>query len=379
MRKNKKLVSALVALSLVVVSLVGCSVASAETVPVETGVEEITSNTALYFDENAVTSLYETSIPAVVQIYVETTVDQETSNPFGFDVPQQQGQGSGFIIDEEGHILTNNHVVDGVTDIEVILYDGKVLIAEIIGTDRENDVALLKVDPDSLNGISPLPMGDSDSVKPGQMAIALGSPYGLQNTITTGIISGVDRSLTSLSQRSMPKMLQTDAQVNPGSSGGPLLNSSGEVVGINTALESLSSGIGFAVPINTAKTLLPDLLSGGEVETAWLGIEAVAINEEVAAELDLSVNSGIYVVNVTEDSPADEAGLVGGGTGEQGEANTGGDVITAINGEEIGKVEDVIAYLNAMRPGDTVTLSVQRQDSELTIDVVLGEWPDNLN
>jgi serine protease Do len=289
----------------------------------------------------------------------------------------QQGQGSGFIIDNEGHILTNNHVVENTTDVKVVLHDGQTPNAEIVGTDRENDLALLKVDPSKLSAITPLPLGDSDKVKPGQMAIALGSPFELEGSITVGIISGVGRPLTGSSQRTMLNILQTDAAINPGNSGGPLLNSSGEVVGINTAIETLSSGIGFAIPINTAKSLLPELLKGGEVQTAWLGIQTIDIDEELVSELNLSVHSGIYVVNVTADGPAEKAGLKGGGLDQQGKLMPGGDIITAIDGKSIRKVEDVLTYLNSKRPGDNVSLSVQRGEKVLTIQVTLGEWPES--
>jgi S1-C subfamily serine protease len=209
------------------------------------------------------------------------------------------------------------------------------------------------------------------------MAIALGSPFELEGSITVGIISGVGRPLAGSSQRIMPNILQTDAAINPGNSGGPLLNSSGEVVGINTAIETLSSGIGFAIPINTAKSLLPELLKGGEVQTAWLGIQSIDVDEELVSELNLPVHSGIYVVDVVADSPAAKAGLKGGGLNQEGQLASGGDIVTAIDEKNIRKVEDVLTYLNSKRPGDNVYLTVQRGDKVLTIQVTLGEWPES--
>ncbi|MFC1977533.1 S1C family serine protease, partial [Chloroflexota bacterium] len=246
------------------------------------------------YDENMLVSLYERAIPSVVKI--EAVIEKETGTigPFDFGPFQQKGQGSGFIIDNEAHVLTNNHVVDGTSSVKITLFGGDVLEAEIIGTDRENDLALLQVDPDKLGDVIPLPLGDSDKVKPGQMAIALGSPFGLEGSITVGIISAIGRSIPSTTQRLITDMLQTDAAINPGNSGGPLLDSKGEVIGINTAIEASSNGIGFAIPINTAVSLLPALLEGGEVGSPWLGIRAVAIDKELAKKLELPTDSGIY-------------------------------------------------------------------------------------
>ena len=354
MIKKCRLVIPFVALALIAVILAGCSV----------GTEAPKTSTISLYDENAMVSLYEKCIPAVVLINVKT-------------IDNQAGQGSGFIIDNQGHILTNNHVVESATDVSVVLHNGQKLKVEIVGTDRENDLALLKVDTSKLSAITPLALGDSDNVKPGQMAIALGSPFELEGSITVGIISGVGRPLTGLSQRTMPNILQTDAAINPGNSGGPLLNSSGEVVGINTAIETLSSGIGFAIPINTAKSLLPELLKGGEVQTAWLGIQTIGVDEELVSELNLPVHSGIYVVDVVADSPAAKAGVKGGGFNQEGQLASGGDIVTAIDGKNVRKVEDVLTYLNSKKPGDNVNLTVQRGDKVLTIQVTLGEWPES--
>jgi S1-C subfamily serine protease len=326
------------------------------------------------YDESSVISLYERSIPAVVMIVVEI----ESSGSLGFGM-LQEGQGSGFIIDDQGHIITNYHVVQDAIKVTAILHDSRQFEAKVIGTDRESDIALLQVDAQKLGKVEPLPLGDSDMVKPGQMAIALGSPSGLDGSITVGIISGIGRSLGSSGQRPNPEILQTDAAINPGSSGGPLLNSAGEVVGINTAIEASLTGIGFAVPINTVKSLLPALLKGGEIKNAWLGISAVAISSELAESLELSVSSGIYVVTVVADSPAEKAGLIESGSDELGQQPArGGDIITAIDGIEVFAVEDMVAYLNDKEPGDNISLSVNRGDEVLIVEVTLGEWPDEL-
>ncbi len=331
--------------------------------------------TSALYDENTVVSLYEQAIPSLVKIEV---IEEQTGtiSPFNTGPFQQRGLGSGFVIDEQGHILTNNHVVEGASSVKVIINNGSEVAAEVVGTDRENDLALLKVDTGALDGIAPLTLGNSDDIKPGQMAIALGSPFGLDGSITVGVVSGTGRSLTGETQHLITNIIQTDAAINPGNSGGPLLNSKGEVIGINTAIEASGTGIGFAIPINTAKSLLPALLEGGEISNAWLGISGTDIDEEFAAMLDLSVSRGVYVIEVTTDSPAEKAGLRGSGTDESGQPTFGGDIIVSVDGQATVKVEDLIAYFNAKKPGDKVSLSVQRGGQVLAIEVTLGEWPE---
>lgn len=324
------------------------------------------------YNEDSIVALYEKSIQAVVTLIVET----EINGSFGFVTPQE-GQGSGFIINDQGHIITNNHVVEDSTKITVILHDDRRLEAEVVGTDRESDIALLQIKTETLGKIEPLLLGDSDNIKPGQMAIALGSPFGLDGSITIGIISGVGRSLGSASQRPNPEIIQTDAAINPGNSGGPLLNSIGKVIGINTAIEVSSTGIGFVVPINTVKSLLPELLKGGEVKNPWLGIGAVAINPNLSALLELPLSSGIYVVNITADSPAEQAGLIESGNDDLGQPNPGGDIITHIDRIEVSTVDDLVAYLNDKAPGDKIILSIQRGSDDFIIEVTLGEWPED--
>ncbi len=313
------------------------------------------------YDEEAIVTLYNQMIPAVVEI---KTVER-------------RGQGSGFIVDKEGHILTNNHVVDGASSVSVTLHSGETLDAQVVGTDRENDLALLKVDTGKISSISPLPWGNSDNVNPGQMAIALGSPFGLEGSITVGIISGVERVMAGAHERSITNMLQTDTAINPGNSGGPLLDSKGEVIGINTAIQPSSNGIGFAIPINNAKSLLPALLQGGEVSTPWLGISGTEIDQTLASKLDLATDHGVYVVSVIPDSSAEKAGLVPGGS-DQGSPTSGGDIITAINGREVTAVSEILQYLNTKKVGEQVSLTVIRGDETIVVEVTLGEWPQDI-
>ena len=251
-----------------------------------------TAQAAVLYDEDRVVSLFENADPAVVVVQTEGEVVGRSSFGFpftrsglrlGIRVPPSEpeyvfpqfGQGSGFLIDAEGHILTNHHVVDDATTVTVVLSNEERLDAEVLGYSSWHDVALLKVDAESVAGIQPLALADSGLVKPGQMAVAIGSPHGLENTVTVGVVSGIERTHGGVSPRPITGMIQTDASLTSGNSGGPLLNSSGHVIGINTSIEITAngpSGIGFAVPINAAKELLPRFLEGETVARPWLGI-----------------------------------------------------------------------------------------------------------
>ncbi len=330
------------------------------------------------YDEDTVVSLYERCIPAVVQVEAETGISSRLLGPFGMDIPNVRGQGSGFIIDTEGHILTNNHVVDRASSVKVVLSDGTELQGKVIGVDRNNDVALLQVDASRVPAMSYLVLADSSKVKPGQMALALGSPFGLQGSITIGIISGTGRSIPNSNSRNIMDIIQTDAAINPGNSGGPLLNSQGEVIGINTAIEATANGVGFAVPINTAKKVLPELLKGSTIKTPWLGIEGMPVSQDLAGELNLKTTKGVYIVGVMTGSPADKAGLVESGRNGQNEPGAGGDIIMAVDETPVSKVDDILAHFNGKKPGDKVTLTIQRGDEKISVPVELAEWPDRL-
>jgi S1-C subfamily serine protease len=325
------------------------SAASAEAAPV-------------LFNEDTVTNIYNLASPAVVEIDLTQ----------GSGSYRSTGLGSGILIDTEGYILTNQHVVDGATSVRVNLDNGDNVAATVVGTDAIDDLALIKVDAPAVAGITPLTLGDSSAVKPGQMAIAIGNPFGLDDTVTVGIISGLDRRVGNLSG-----MLQTDASINPGNSGGPLLDANGLVIGINTAIEtsvSGATGIGFAVPSNVAVRVLPSLRAGTTVTRPWLGISGMALTGTLAQELGLSITEGVYVASVNTDSPAAAAGLKGADP-----QTGGGDVITAIDGSHVASVPDISNYINSNKKvGDVVTLSVLRAGSQLQVQVTLGAWPDNL-
>ena len=360
----------------------------------------VSASPALY-DEQVVVSIFDRSDPAVVT--VNTT--RESASRFGFIIPQD-GQGSGFLVDAEGHILTNYHVVQDATSISVTLADGDVLEAKLAGSSHADDIALLKVDAEAVAGITPLKLGDSAAVKPGQMAIALGSPFGLDNSISVGVVSGVNRSRAGAGSlpRLITGMIQTDASLNPGNSGGPMLNSLGEVVGINTSVEvspiTGSIGVGFAVPINTAKDLMAQFVQGETVRRPWVGIKGAALSPDLAEVLGLEVSKGVYIVNVEPGSPAEKAGLVAGvasngeaepdfitgnipgfptGPAPAGNGEASGDVITAVDGKDVTSVEDIVMHLNSLAPGDSVSLTLLRDGETTQVNVALGEWPEMSN
>ena len=225
-------------------------------------------------------------------------------------------------------------------------------------------------------------LGDSSALKPGQMAIAIGNPFGLEGSVTVGVISQLGRDLPSPVGRRIPNVIQTDALINPGNSGGPLLDSNGAVIGINTAIQvsplgGASRGIGFAVPVNDLKEALPDLKAGNVIRPPWLGIRAADVDSELAERLGLSVDRGVYVTGVMGDSPAEDAGLVESGIGARGQAAAGGDLITAVDGVEVDTTAELIAELNGNQPGDQVTLTVVRGDETIDVQVTLGEWPED--
>ena len=356
-----------------------------------------TASAAVLYDEDRVVSLFENADPAVVVVQTEGEVvgrgsfglpfgDQDFGRRFGFPRTQpefvlpQFGQGSGFLIDAEGHILTNHHVVDDATTVTVVLSNEERLEAEVLGYSSWHDVALLKVDAASVSGIRPLPLADSGLVKPGQMAVAIGSPHGLENTVTVGVVSGIERTRGGVSSSPIAGMIQTDASLTSGNSGGPLLNSSGHVIGINTSIEITSngpSGIGFAVPINAAKELLPRFLEGETVARPWLGISGRALSDTLAETLGIDVTEGVLLSEVLPNSPAADAGLVASSIARtlEGTQTSVGDIITAVDGVKVTAVGDIISHFATKQPGDSVTLTILRDGDTIEVSVTLGEWP----
>lgn len=347
--------------------------------PLVASAESAATSKASLFDEDVVASVYEKVSPAVVYI----TRTGMTRDPFFGEMPER-GAGSGVIIDEQGHILTNNHVVDGAKSLDVTLSTGETIEGKLVGSDPGNDLAVVKIDPGSTK-LTVAPLGDSDSLRVGQLAIAIGNPFGLQRTVTVGVVSSLGRTFSTSSGRPIRDMIQTDAAINPGNSGGPLLNAKGEVIGINTAIESPvkgSVGIGFAVPISTAQKSLAKMIAGEKVAHPWLGISGTQVTASLAKELDIP-QEGVYVLTVVPDSPADEAGIKGAvRRASQAmilQVPRGGDVILAVDGQKVNKVEEISSYLDSKAPGDTVKITIRRNGAEKELNATLAEWPDEVN
>jgi S1-C subfamily serine protease len=325
------------------------------------------------YSQDTTTSIYNNAAPAVVEINITQTVNTVFGNS------TQEALGSGFLVDNQGDILTNNHVVDGATTVQVTLTNGNTVNGKVLGTDPVDDLAIVSVDPSAVAGITPLTFGDSSLVVPGQMAIAIGNPLGFTNSITIGVISGLNRSIPDSNMRGM---LQTDAAINPGNSGGPLLDENGNVIGINTAAEigvTGADGMGFAIPSNLAAKILPDLIAGKTVSRPWLGISGTALTQATASQLGLSVNKGVYIVSIIANSPAEKAGLKAGGSNADGTLAAGGDVITAVDGKSVASVEDLSAYISTKSVGDKVSLTVLRNGQSITVQVTLDAWPADLS
>lgn len=323
-------------------------------------------------DELNTAELYQQVTPSVVNISVT-------------DGGRQQGTGTGFVVDTDGHIVTNNHVVESASYIEVTFVDGTVIDATLVGRDPEADLAVIRVDPAAVE-LHPVTFADSDAVFVGQQAFAIGSPFNQAFTLTTGIVSALDRSLQNENYFSIPELIQTDAAINPGNSGGPLLNHDGHVIGITTAILSgtrSASGVGFAIPSNTVRRIVPYLIENGEFEHSWLGIAGMTLlpAQRRAMELEAGV-TGVMVSDVTANSPASRAGLTeatGSVDTPFGRLATGGDIITAIDGSPVTQMSDLISYLDDQtRPGDVVTLSILRDGSPMQVQVTLAPRQDRV-
>ena len=325
-------------------------------------------------EENNI-AIYKRVLPSVVNITSTALVFD-----FFYGTVPQQGQGSGFILDKAGHILTNFHVVAGANrGIEVQLSDKRKFAARVIGTDRTHDLALLQIDAPNLQ---PVTLADSSQLNVGQKVYAIGNPFGLAGTMTRGIISAI-RPIRNGDGAPIEDAIQTDAAINPGNSGGPLLNSSGEVIGINTMIASngadQSSGIGFAIPINTAKAVLADLLKYGRVKRPSLGIVSFAIGPDLASQMGLAADSGVLIQRVLPGGAAERAGLHGGNQ-QAYVGNTpimmGGDLIIAIDGQEVTDPQDINAIMEKHQAGDTVSVTIVRGQRRMTIKLILGEARD---
>ncbi len=355
----------------------------------ETMSAPVSSTTSGESGGNTVDQIYKADGNGVA--YVESTLEPEESseesfNPFIEPESQSGGTatGSGIVLDDQGHILTNNHVIEGASKIEVKLGESsKEYTAEVVGTDPASDLALLKVSAPT-SELTPLTLGDSSKAEVGDPVVAIGNPFGLDRTVTSGIVSALQRQIQAPNGFSIDNVIQTDAAINPGNSGGPLINAAGEVIGINSQIETGGNGadgnvgIGFAIPINTAKEVISELETKGTVEHAYLGIVGGTISAEEAKALNLPVKEGVLIQSVEKGGPADKAGIEGGTTPatiEGTEIMLGGDIIVEAEGKKINNMEQIIELVNEKSVGDKVTLKVLHDGKEKTATVTLGVRP----
>jgi S1-C subfamily serine protease len=328
-----------------------------------------------------VSEIYDRTSSGVAFISAQRT--ETTQGPLFPEGQQSTATGSGFLIDDQGHVLTNAHVVQGASRVDVqFSEDGNSQEAEVVGTDPSSDLALLKVD--DTQGATPLPLGDSSKAEVGDPVVAIGNPFGLDRTVTSGIVSALQRQIQAPNGFSISDVIQTDAAINPGNSGGPLLDSTGQVIGVNSQIASQSGGnegVAFAVPISTARDVVSQILDTGSVQRAYLGISGGDITAEVARALELPVDRGVLVEQVYPGGPADSAGIKGA-TGQATVAGqsypVGGDIITKLDGEELTGMDEVISAVNEHQAGDELTLTVLSNGNEREVKVKLGERPGRI-
>ncbi len=328
--------------------------------------------TLSYSESLSLIEIFEKSEPGVVRVNVRTSKPVDIVN----------GLGSGFVFDKKGHIITNAHVVDDAQKIIVTFLDGRSYNAEIIGTDKFTDLAVLKVDADHVL-LRPLALGDSSNLKVGEPIAAIGNPFGLSGSMTSGIVSQLDRLLPSGAGFSIPDVIQTDAAINPGNSGGPLLNMKSEIVGINTAIQSTTgefTGVGFAIPSQTIAKIVPTLIEKGEYEHPWIGITGRDIDPDLAKVLGQKDAVGFLIATVVKDSPAFKAGLIGSERIVESQGTSylvGGDIIMSVDGIEVRKIDDILVYLQrAKSVGDEMILDILRDGRTTNVTVILQERPN---
>jgi S1-C subfamily serine protease len=326
-----------------------------------------------------VADIYKTEGRGVVFIQAQGVTDSQS--PFG--VPQQgTATGSGFVVGKDGYILTNAHVVEGASNVKVrFTENGDFVPAEVKGRDASSDLAVLKVDPSKAD-LRPIPLGNSDDSQVGDPVIAIGNPFGFTRTVTTGIVSALQRQIDAPNGFTIDHVIQTDAAINPGNSGGPLLDANGKVLGINSQIATGGSGngsvgIGFAIPINTAKKLLPRLEKGEKVQRPFIGVTTAPVTKSLAQDLNLPTTSGALVQDVTKGTPADKAGLRAGTTQTSDGLTIGGDIIVGVDGKKIKKPGDVLSALNGKKPGDQVTIEYYRGRSKKSVKLTLANRPAN--
>jgi S1-C subfamily serine protease len=340
-------------------------------------------------DANVVNQIYKSDGDGVAFIESEIPA-QETQSFSPFGESEQEGggtaTGSGFVIDSEGHLLTNNHVVEGADRIQVKLGDSeKTYTAKVVGTDPATDLAMLDVEAPA-SELHPLTLGSSSQMEVGDPVVAIGNPFGLDRTVTSGIVSALQRQIEAPDGFSITDVIQTDAAINPGNSGGPLINSSGEVIGINSQIATGGGGngnvgIGFAIPIDTVRAEIHQLETTGEVDHAFIGISGGTITPDLAKAINLPVKEGVIVQSVVKGGPADKAGIEGGHTSatiEGAEVSLGGDIITEVDGKKVAGMDEVVEIVNDAKPGESLELTILRDGSTKKATVTLGNRPDSV-
>jgi S1-C subfamily serine protease len=340
-------------------------------------------------DSNVVNQIYKNDGGGVAFIESEIPAQESQSlSPFG--EPESEGggtaTGSGFVIDSEGHLLTNNHVVEGADRITVKLGDSdKTYTAKVVGTDPATDLAMLDVEAPA-SELHPLTLGKSSEMEVGDPVVAIGNPFGLDRTVTSGIVSALQRQIEAPDGFSITDVIQTDAAINPGNSGGPLINARGEVIGINSQIATGGGGngnvgIGFAIPIDTVRSEIHQLETTGEVDHAFIGISGGTITPDLAKAINLPVKEGVIVQSVVKGGPADKAGIEGGHTAatiDGAEVSLGGDIITEVDGKKVAGMDELVEIINGDKPGDSLELTILRDGSTKQATVTLGNRPDSV-
>ena len=326
----------------------------------------------------SVNEIYERAASGVVRVNSTSNSTAAT----GLGAQQTSALGSGFVIDKTGHIVTNYHVVEGADVVTVSFSNRDTVKADVVGTDPSSDIAVLRVNT-AASALTPLPLGNSDAVEVGDPVVAIGNPFGLDRTVTAGIVSALQRLITAPNRFTIDHVIQTDAPINHGNSGGPLLSSRGQVIGVNTQIETGDTatgnvGIGFSVPSNTVKDVVAQIIRTGRVDHAYLGISGQAVTPDVADKYNLPVKAGVVIESVTNDSGADKAGLEGGKTQVVVAGETyilGGDIIVSFDGAKISSIEQLRDAVAAHKPGDRVTVVIYRDAKKTSVTVTLGRQP----
>lgn len=321
------------------------------------------------------------ALPCEIFRSIEPSIVKITNKRISLSGLEPYSEGSGFVYDWKGHIITNHHVVDGADYLEITFLEGSVHRAELVGTDIYSDLAVLKVEIPA-SELRPIYLGDSSALCVGERVFALGSPFGLSGSMTQGIVSQIGRTMQATGGYLIVGVIQLDAAINPGNSGGPLLNGKSEVIGVNTAIQSetgVFSGIGFAIPSNLVKRVVPSLIINGEYRHPWIGISGIDVSIEIAEKMELEETKGFLITDVVEDSPADKAGLRGGSRTEMienQEIKIGGDVIVGVDNTNVSSLEDVLVYLEFNKsPGDKIIFKIIRDGKSMNVEALLGERP----